>query len=72
MAGSEKNTNKDPSTAVEAIHIAKSLSSLSNVIQSLSNKQSYIPYRDNKLTYLLKDSLTLNVKIMLFRVRLLL
>ena len=43
-------------TLREAQYINKSLSGLGNVISSLCQKKSHIPYRDSKLTHLLSDS----------------
>jgi len=59
LAGSE-NTNKSGVTGVgmkEAQNINKSLSALGDVISSLVSKSSHIPYRNSKLTMMLKDSL---------------
>ncbi|XP_048093082.1 kinesin-like protein KIN-14J, partial [Alosa alosa] len=36
-------------------YINKSLSALANIIKQLQNKNSYINFRDNKLTHILKD-----------------
>ena len=41
----------------EAQNINKSLSALGDVISSLLAKKDHIPYRNSKLTMLLKDSL---------------
>ncbi|CAK9078219.1 unnamed protein product [Durusdinium trenchii] len=59
LAGSE-NTNKSGVTGQgmkEAQNINKSLSALGDVIQSLVGKSSHTPYRNSKLTMMLKDSL---------------
>lgn len=41
----------------EAKNINKSLSALGNVIRSLAEERQHIPYRDSKLTMLLRDAL---------------
>merc|ERR1719240_1690016 len=59
LAGSE-NTNKSGVTGQgmkEAQNINKSLSALGDVISSLVAKSGHIPYRNSKLTMMLKDSL---------------
>jgi kinesin family protein C2/C3 len=59
LAGSE-NTNKSGVTGQgmkEAQNINKSLSALGDVISSLVSKTGHIPYRNSKLTMMLKDSL---------------
>merc|ERR1712151_1415836 len=59
LAGSE-NTNKSGVTGQgmkEAQNINKSLSALGDVIQSLVAKNPHAPYRNSKLTMMLKDSL---------------
>ena len=68
LAGSErsKNTNAVGDRLKEAGMINKSLSALGNVINSLvdasEGKQRHIPYRDSKLTFMLRDSLGGNSK----------
>eukprot|EP00429_Kryptoperidinium_foliaceum_P088141 CAMPEP_0176191500 /NCGR_PEP_ID=MMETSP0121_2-20121125/4491_1 /TAXON_ID=160619 /ORGANISM="Kryptoperidinium foliaceum, Strain CCMP 1326" /LENGTH=768 /DNA_ID=CAMNT_0017530165 /DNA_START=144 /DNA_END=2450 /DNA_ORIENTATION=+ len=59
LAGSE-NTNKSGVSGQgmkEAQNINKSLSALGDVIQSLVAKNPHTPYRNSKLTMMLKDSL---------------
>ena len=68
LAGSErsKNTNTVGERLKEAGMINKSLSALGNVINSLvdisDGKTRHIPYRDSKLTFILRDSLGGNSK----------
>uniref|UniRef100_A0A7M5X8X7 Kinesin motor domain-containing protein n=1 Tax=Clytia hemisphaerica TaxID=252671 RepID=A0A7M5X8X7_9CNID len=68
LAGSER-ANKTGATAEqlkEAQSINKSLSALGDVISALSSEQSFIPYRNNKLTMLMQDSLGGNAKTLMF------
>lgn len=65
LAGSErtKKTGSEGQTLIEAQFINKSLSFLEQVVVALSDQQrDHIPYRQNKLTYLLKDSIGGNSK----------
>ena len=64
LAGSEKisKTGAQGETLEEAKKINLSLSTLGNVISSLSGDKDYIPYRDSKLTRILQDSLGGNYK----------
>ncbi|XP_033966189.1 kinesin-like protein KIF18A [Pseudochaenichthys georgianus] len=62
LAGSERAsaTNAKAARLREGANINKSLLALGNVINALAdpkNKKTHIPYRDSKLTRLLKDSL---------------
>jgi Kinesin motor domain len=64
LAGSEKvrKTGASGLTLLQAQHTNKSLAALGNVINSLTESRSHIPYRDSKLTRLLTDSLGGNSK----------
>lgn len=65
LAGSEKydsNANYVKFHFNEMVNINKSLSTLSNVINALANKNRHIPYRDSKLTQLLQHTLGGNTK----------
>jgi len=64
LAGSERisDTGAQGMRLKEAQKINSSLSNLSNVISALANKESHVPFRNQKLTFLLKDSLGGNSK----------
>ena len=69
LAGSERvsKTGATDERLKEANAINKSLSALGNVIAILGEgKGGFIPYRDNKLTMLMKDSLGGNAKTLMF------
>ncbi len=59
LAGSEKINEgvADKVRRAEVLFINKSLSSLRDVLIALSNHESYIPYRNSRLTMLLQDYL---------------
>ncbi|KAL3798173.1 hypothetical protein HJC23_005734 [Cyclotella cryptica] len=59
LAGSERvdKSGSHGALLTEAKHINKSLSALTGVIEKLQAKSEHIPYRDSKLTYLLRNSL---------------
>lgn len=65
LAGSERlsKTGSEGSIAREAMHINKSLSFLEQVVIALSSSaREHVPYRQSRLTNLLKDSLGGNCK----------
>lgn len=70
LAGSErqKKTGASGDRLKEGIKINLSLHALGNVITSLVDGSSHVPYRDSKLTLLLQDSLGGNTKTVMIAV----
>ena len=68
LAGSERvgKTGATAQRLKEAQSINKSLSALGDVISALSTGETFIPYRNNKLTQLMSDSLGGNAKTLMF------
>lgn len=70
LAGSEKVNKAKPTInqLMEAKAINQSLSSLKDVIRSLSagTQNQFVPYRNNKLTHLMRDSIGGNSKTLMF------
>ncbi|XP_030647680.1 putative LOC110439812 homolog [Chanos chanos] len=68
LAGSERaaRTGAKDDQLKEANSINKSLSALGDVISALSTEQPHVPYRNNKLTQAMQDSLGGNAKTLMF------
>ena len=68
LAGSERlgKSNAQGERLTETRHINTSLSALCHVMKALAEKRSHIPFRDSKLTQLLRDSLSGESKSMMF------
>jgi kinesin family member 5 len=64
LAGSEKvgKTNARGNTLEEAKKINQSLSALGNCMAALTKQQRHVPYRDSKLSFILRESLGGNTK----------
>lgn len=64
LAGSEKltKTGAEKTTLEEAKKINQSLSALGNCIAALVKQSSHVPFRDSKLTFILRESLGGNTK----------
>ena len=69
LAGSENcqksGTLEMEESLRESLYVNKSLSALGDVMQSLSEKQKHIPFRNSKLTHYLQDSLSGDSKVLM-------
>ena len=68
LAGSERlNVSKvEGERLKETQNINKSLSVLGNVMTALAKKEQHVPFRDSKLTFLLKEYLQGNARVLMF------
>ncbi len=68
LAGSErvKKSGAKAQAMKEAQSINKSLSSLGNVVNAITQEHKHVPYRSNILTQLMSDSLGGNAKVQMF------
>merc|ERR1719217_1221819 len=68
LAGSErlKKSEVTGDMQKEAIEINKSLTALGDVIEALTKKQKQVPYRNHKLTEVMKDSIGGTAKTLMF------
>lgn len=63
LAGNEKTLSNESKRFIEGVNINKSLLTLGKCLSILAeNKNSYVPFRDSKLTRILKESLGGNSK----------
>eukprot|EP01080_Neovahlkampfia_damariscottae_P002369 gene2369-2836_t len=67
LSGSERMSQTEgyDERSKETKYINKSLSCLGDVIHSIANKEIFIPYRNSILTFLLKNSLSKNSKVLM-------
>lgn len=70
LAGSERidrsGVGSDAQRLRETVNINKSLSCLADVFTSLAQKNSHVPFRNSKLTFLLQDCLSGDGKALMF------